>query len=285
MGELTKTTSHAGGFEGFEDRHEGDDRPQGGGVIQGTVVKFTNEAMWMTRDEEELPADLEVIATDIVRVVQKWIDQQPAGPPRILEPGEKFPDLEALNETAPKSEWTEGPDGKPRGPYQVQYIVHLLNPKTMDRYSFATGTVGGGIAVRELRDKVIWMRKLRGEHVYPIVSLTDKFMNTRFGGRQRPHFVIVRWITLGADEKAALPAPAREVKEPTLAEEMRDQIPDSADQGAPWDDALPADLQPPGEPAIEAAAKASETPPPKPAAQKPRITKKGVQKTAAGRGR
>jgi hypothetical protein len=215
----------ADGFEGFEDRVEGDDRPAGGSVIQGTVVKFTNEAVWVTRDEEELPSNLELIATDIIRVVQKWVDQLPVET-RILEPGEKFPDLEALNETAPKSEWTEGPDGKPRGPWQAQFIVHLLNPKTMDRYSFATGTVGGGIAVRELRDKVQWMRKLRGLNVYAVVTLANKLMKTRFGGRQRPHLIVTRWITLGADEQQVLPAPVREVQEPSLAEEMGDDLSD-----------------------------------------------------------
>jgi hypothetical protein len=220
----------ADGFEGFEDRVEGDDRPEGGSVIQGTVVKFTNEAVWVTRDEEELPSNLELIAIDIVRVVQKWIDQLPVET-RILEPGEKFPDLEALNDTAPKSEWTEGPDGKSRGPWQAQFIVHLLNPKTMERYSYATGTVGGGIAVRELRDKVQWMRKLRGLNVYAVVTLAAKHMKTRFGRRQRPHFVIVRWITLGdTAEAAALPAPAREVQEPSLAEEMGDEIPDFSEK-------------------------------------------------------
>jgi hypothetical protein len=224
--EVTKTAPREDGFEGFEDRVEGDDRPEGGSVIQGTVVKFTNEATWVTRDEEELPPDRELIATDIIRVVQKWINQLPVET-TVLEAGQKFPDLEALNEAAPKTEWAEGPDGKPRGPWQAQYIVHLLDPKTMDRFSYATGTTGGGIAVRDLRDKVQWMRRLRGQNIYPVVTLSDKFMKTRFGGRQRPHFVIVRWIALGGDNVTALPAPPlREVESPKLAEDLNDEIPD-----------------------------------------------------------
>jgi hypothetical protein len=223
---MSKTTPHpADGFEGFEDRHEGDERPEGGGVIQGTLVKFTNQATWVTRDGQELPADLELIATDIVRVVQKWIDRQPVET-RILEPGEKFPDIETLNSAAPRSEWTEGPDGKPRGPYQAQHIIYLLNPKTMERHSYATGTVGGGIAVRELRDSVTWMRRLRGQNVYAVVTLSDKFMRIRHGrGRQRPHFLIVRWITIGGTDEKSLPAPVREVKSPSLSEEMKDELP------------------------------------------------------------
>jgi len=79
----------------------------------------------------------------------------------------------------------------------------------MDKYTFATGTTGGRIAIRELRDKLVWMRRLRGPNVYPVITLADKFMNTKYGGRQRPHFVIRRWVRLGGDggEVEALPPP------------------------------------------------------------------------------
>src|SRR5262249_36906747 len=70
-------------------------------------------------------------------------------------------------------------------------------PVTMDRFSFPTGTVGGSIATRDLTDKVKWMRKFRGENVFAVVSLGDTFMNARFGGRQRPHFEVKRWIRFG----------------------------------------------------------------------------------------
>jgi hypothetical protein len=227
------------GFEGYEDRIEGDEARQGGGVIHGSVVKFSNEAAWVTRDGEELLPDLELIAVDIGRVVQKWKDQAPVET-IILEPGQKYPDIEELNDKTPRSEWTEGPDGKPHGPWQAQHIVYLLNAATMDRYSFPTGTTGGAIAVRDLVDKTKWMRRFRGQHVYPVVTLSDTFMNTRFGGRQRPHFLIKRWVNLGPDEKV-LPAPPTQkaldhltmeqptepptVEPPSLSEQMNDDLP------------------------------------------------------------
>jgi hypothetical protein len=236
------------GFEAFEAGMEGDDRPQNAGVIQGAAIKFTNEAVWVDRAGEAMPADLELVAVDIGRVVQKWKDQAPVET-RILGPGEKFPDLEELNDATPRVEWTKGPDGKLRGPWQAQHILYLLNAATMDRYSRPTGTTGGAVAVRELVDKTKWMRRFRGAHVYPVVTLSNTFMNTRFGGRQRPHLLIKRWIMLGADEKM-LPAPAeaggtkvlekpaeaaptqagaRTVEPPTRAEEMNDSIP--SDEG------------------------------------------------------
>ena len=227
------------GFEGYEDRIEGDDQSHGGGIIKGTGIRFTNEATWTDRDEEELPDDLELVVVEVARVVQKWINRQPVET-RILEPGEKFPDIEQLNQDAQRSEWANGPDGKPRGPWQAQHIAYLLNPETMDRFTFPTGTVGGQIAVREVVDKTKWMRKLRGARVYPIIRLSDTFMPTAFGGRQRPHFEIERWVSFGPDEKALAAPPGsntaiesaaqnaeqpRNVAKPTLSEEMNDEIP------------------------------------------------------------
>jgi hypothetical protein len=229
------------GFEGYEDRVEGDDQPHGGGIIKGTAIRFTNEGSWTDRDEEELPDGLELVVVDVARVVQKWIDRLPVET-RILEPGERFPDIEELNQNAPSSECSDGPDGKRRGPWQAQDVLYLLNLATMDRFTLPTGTVGGQIAVREVVDKIKWMRKLRGAHVYPIVRLSDTFMPTRFGGRQRPHFEIKRWVSFRPDEQAlsapprlsnsasqptaqSAPEQLRTVAPPTLTEEMNDEIP------------------------------------------------------------
>ena len=103
------------GFAGFEDEIEGATQPESRGVIRGTCVKFTNEAMWVASDDEELPAELELIVVDIGRVVQKWKSGQPIET-IVLAPGAKFPDVNELNAAVSQTEWEEGPDGKPRGP-------------------------------------------------------------------------------------------------------------------------------------------------------------------------
>src|SRR5215472_2813691 len=229
---IKKELPAADGFTGWADSIEGVERPEGAGLIQGTLLKFSNTAQWVTRDEDEISSDLELIAVDVQRVVQKWQDGLPAET-RILEPGEKFPDLEALNAAVPQSEWVEGPDGKLRGPWQAQHILYLLDPATMDKYTFPTGTVGGRIAIGDLRDKLVWMRRTQGPNVYPVVTLSDKHMKTRFGSRPRPHFNIVKWTRLGGEGGAveALPAPTsaptlQPVQEPSLSEEFNDSLPD-----------------------------------------------------------
>jgi hypothetical protein len=126
------------GFDGFEDAVEGEeDRAPSNRVIQGTLVKFTNEYTWTTPEGEELPPDLELVVVDIGRVVQKWKDGNPVETV-VLAPGEKFPNIEKLNAQVPRSEWAEGPNGKPRGPYQAQHLVYMVDLKTMTKFTFAT---------------------------------------------------------------------------------------------------------------------------------------------------
>jgi hypothetical protein len=230
-------------FTGWEDGVEGDDRSQGAGIIQGTLIKFTNEATWVTRDGGKLSADLELVVVDLARVVQKWRDQMPVET-IILEPHQLFPNVAEMNAKVPKEEWVKGQDGELYGGWQAQHIAYALDLETMDKYTYPTGTNGGRRAIRDLRDKLVWMRKLRGANVYPVVTLSDTFMPTQFGGRQRPHFVIKRWVRLGGEgsevpalspptqapvdqptRQATAELPLQEVKEPTLKEELNDEIP------------------------------------------------------------
>src|SRR5262249_46320196 len=132
---------------------------------------------------------------------------------------------------------------------------------TMEQYTFIAPitTVGSVRATSDLIEKIKWMRKVRcppgtPQNVYPTVMLDTTWMPTRHpgGGRQRPHFKILpdRWVRLGSESPAvALPppetvpdvkkptAPAQQitaepelpltkVPEPTLREELNDDIPE-----------------------------------------------------------
>jgi hypothetical protein len=212
------------GFEGHTTEVEGEDERQSGSIIKGTLIKFTNDFAWVTHpDLSELPAGLELVPVKVERIVQKWVDQTPVET-RILAPGERFPNLKAMNEAAPKHEWSEGPDGQMRGPYQMQHVLYLVHLQTMERYTYPTSTIGGTRAITDLVDQINWMRRYRGQHVYPIVTLADVHMKTRFGGRQRPAFTIKAWTALGPDEKALPPLQPRTIEGPGLAEQMGDEI-------------------------------------------------------------
>jgi hypothetical protein len=236
------TTAALDGFSGFSDEVAGaDDRPQGGSLIHGTLVKFTNGAEWVTGAGDPMSRAQELIVIDLLRLVQKWIDQKPVET-IIVPPGEKFPDVKAMNEKAPKSEWREW-QGKMFGPWQMQYLVYLLDAHTLDKLTYPTSTTGGGMCCRAIAEKVAWMRKYKGPKVSAVITLADTFMNTQWGGRQRPHFNVVRWIGFDGGADKALPEPKpvleggaaaqseappwKEVAEPSLREELNDDLPDN----------------------------------------------------------
>ena len=193
------------GFSGWEDGVEGDDCPQSSGIIKGTKIKFSNNAIWLRRDDTELP-DIELIPVFILRVVQTWgKDNRPIEEKTIiLEPHQKFPDIEKMNEKVPRKDWVEDYNGNLVGPIQGSHVVYFIHLATMEQYTFIAPitTIGSVLATSDLRDKIVWMRKVRcppgtPQNVYPTIKLDKTWMKTRHpgGGRWRPHFQILpdRW--------------------------------------------------------------------------------------------
>ena len=84
-------------------------------------------------------------------------------------------------------------------------MVYLVDPETWQILTFPTGSIGGGQAVRDLRDATKLARRVRGPGIYPRVRLTDVFMPTKYEGRQRPSFEIIGYESLGP-ERAVLAA-------------------------------------------------------------------------------
>src|SRR6478735_7307490 len=129
--ELKTNAARVDGFDG-DGATEGDFIR----VIQGEKWSFSNEGTWVNADEELISPDREVVVIDIVRVLQKWIDQTPVREAtRFLAPGEQV-DIEQLNEACPKSEWSEDLNGKLRGPWQLQNVVYMVDLQTMQRFTY-----------------------------------------------------------------------------------------------------------------------------------------------------
>jgi hypothetical protein len=239
MSELVKvTTQQLDGFDTFEDAVEGEEE-RATGLIQGDRIKFTNQAEWvLANNDTALPQDLELLVWDVLRVVQKW-PVEPGAPPieeRVLQPGEKIPDIAKLNTETPQSEWRPGPNGQMQGPWQFQFVVYLFHEETAAQYTWASGTTGAKICLRDLAKRTHFIREYRGAKIHAVVTLTDTFMPTQYGGRQRPAFNYKRWIKVGGDEPVALPA----AEAPTAITQTLDQFANAAEQSA-----KPVEAQPP----------------------------------------
>src|SRR5262245_38442537 len=231
--EMTKQESHEldDGFAGYVDETENQEGPSAASnrIVQGTKVAFTNEALWIDDADEELPTGLELVVVAIARLVQKW-GKDPSKPPIetiVLKPGEKWPDVQKMNEQCSRSDWRDGFNGL-QGPWQDARAVYFVDLKTMTKYTWVTSTIGGGIAIRDLVDRVDMMRRFKGMQVFAVVTLTDVHMNTRFGGRQRPCLAVKNWVLLDGSG-AALPVLEKlaltEVKPSSVKKVTGDEIP------------------------------------------------------------
>ena len=224
------------GFEGYESGIEGRElQLQSDRGLAGLKLKFLN-GVWLDPDEQEIKAEL--VALDVQRKVQKWLTDEGPAETIVLAPGARWPDIDAMNAECPQSEWREK-FGKMTGPWQGEHVVLFVDPATMERYWWPSPvtTIGSAVCVRNLVSQVKLMRQFRGALVYPVVELSHTFMNTAFGGRERPHLEIKRWITFGSSGPV-LPAPnapvieaapssvrVQAVEKPTAKEVTGDEIP------------------------------------------------------------
>jgi hypothetical protein len=233
MSDLVKKSDQEIGNFDYEDATEGEDERLSSSLIVGDKIKFDAAQVWVDREGNPLPAGLELVALKILRAVQKWdlkghpIEEHT----RILEPHEKWPNIEELNAACPQSEWRER-DGKMQGPFAGQRLVYFVDMKAPARYTWPSpkDTIGSRMCIDDLRDRIMLTRRVRGADVFPVVELTNIFMRTRHGGRQRPHLPVKRWITFGPTGEAAQaqlepPTGVKTVAAPTAREVTNDEVP------------------------------------------------------------
>jgi hypothetical protein len=207
--ELMTSTAYADDIDGFTNDIVGQEPQQSvGGAI---FIKFTNEATWITaRDEEEIDPRRRFLLTGISRLVQlrSYVTDEVTGERSVrfdnektitLAPNEPWPDVDGMNAAISRAEWIKVKfSPEPQGPWIRSAFVQLVEDSpSLDRYVWPANvnTNGHAIAVDEIVRTTRTARKLRGPQVSPIVVLSDTFMNTRFGGRQRPQLTVIDWIT------------------------------------------------------------------------------------------
>jgi hypothetical protein len=178
---------------GFDD--DGDDNASR--IIQGSIIRCV-DGQWTDGDGEPFPPDTKLLVLATAMALQHWKDKKPVET-ILKQPGQPLPDIDELNSKIPKKQWEPGLDKKPRPPWVRQHIAYLLNPTDAGLFTFINSTAGATIAVDRLRNKVKWMRQLRGGNVHPLVKLDCKPMKTQVGPKLRPEFTILEWRQLGSE--------------------------------------------------------------------------------------
>jgi hypothetical protein len=231
-----KTVLELDGFNAFTNEVEGDDNINtGSSIIQGTKLKYLDPCWWI--GEQNVTGTL-LTAVNVLNVVTKWGHDKKPLETRILAPGERFPDFAKLNTDCPQSEWRVS-FGKEVGPWSGQHCLYLID-EHFNCYTWASPitTAGSAIAVRELVDQIRRVRKYRDrDNVYPVVELSHThFPNGYKPDRERPHLLIRRWVTLGADRTAdVLPPPTTAAPPNSGSAPAASGSAPAATQGAPAD--------------------------------------------------
>ena len=160
-------------------------------VMRGTIARWASSTGWVDRDGLPLPETMLVIG--YITVLRRWKEKRPE---YISE--HPLPDPDELNKAIPVAEWETGLDGKPRRPWNLTYVVYLVDLKTGALYTYAHDTYGAMQAYNALEEQIAVMRMLRGEHVFPIVHLEKRpWKSQTYGMQMRPHFQVVDWRASG----------------------------------------------------------------------------------------
>jgi hypothetical protein len=210
------------GFDGFDDG--GDDYLP---LVFCDVTKPGHE--WHDRHGEPVGGQWLVTAVDS-EVVYWGPDGRPDRSRTIRkQPGTPLPnrdEVDDLNAKADRSEWHDTAFG-PRGPYQLQWYVFILDPAAAGRRKFVSSSFGGETCWREIRSAIANMRKLRGQpRICPIVELSLAKFGKK-GPGLRPALKPVAWTEFGAVAEAPLlPAPQlTELAKPPISVDLNDEIP------------------------------------------------------------
>jgi hypothetical protein len=196
-------------------------------LLQGSRVACVDGVWTFAKDGTVIPKDKRFL---VLEAQQHWENGQLVEE-RIRKPNAAFLEtIDELNAQIPQDRWEEGLNG-PRPPWSLVFAVYLLDLTDGAIYTAMNSTTGMAAATRELKEKVKWIRALRGQTVNPIVTLGSQLHSKKWK-KLRPSFDPVEWRNLGTTSQSpALPAPHAnalpgvKVEEPSLSEEMNDELP------------------------------------------------------------
>ncbi len=207
-------------------------------LIHGSLLKCV-DGRWSTQDTPDMTGR-QLLALTTAKAIQRWQLKDPVE--TVVDAGTGLPDIEELNAKIPRAEWEPGLDGLPRPPWQLQYVVYLLDPvrridlhlRQLDSWrEHRLGAFG--------RSRCLGCGRSRKLICFPLVLLDSKSMKTKMGVvKQRPEFTIIDWSDLSggpaiaqqqqraieAKPATAKPAPVgKPVKAPPTTETPDDEIP------------------------------------------------------------
>jgi hypothetical protein len=158
-------------------------------LIKGRIMKFV-DSRYMVGDEH-IPEATRVAVAGAAVAWYHWKDAKPAEI-IVKQTGVPFPLRSELGDND-ETEWAAGPGGDKQDPWQMNHMLYFADMNSGATYTFTTTSIGGRMAVDDLKDAI---RNYRMQHpgAKPVISLGTTPWKTKYGKRLRPNFRIAEWI-------------------------------------------------------------------------------------------
>jgi hypothetical protein len=225
------------GFDTYTESVDGhEDRAASGG---GVFLNFGLDAQWHRSTDKAVVTGTALVLMSLERrcVRRVMVDgKQRNEETQVISSG-PWPDTDAWNAQLPAAEKVPDFNGNPTGPWFKEATLRFVDPDTLTKYTWTArlSTAGAAMCVRDIKDKVQYMRQFR-PGATAVVELSTTPMRTKFGERPRPHLEVASWIQQGSsddgDAVAALPAPQGPAG-PAGAAEVVEATPIKAAKAAP----------------------------------------------------
>jgi hypothetical protein len=192
--QLTSVNEHIP--DGFDE-----EEPQKQRTVIGSFVKFV-EGEWSIGGVP-LDPNYRPIVIDIDHGLQHWKDGELVDE-RFEKPLE---DIDELNKQIPQEQWEIFPSGQRKPPWTHAYKFYLLDDVHGGRATYIANTVGAMIAYADLKDRMKWIRRLRGANTWDRVQLTWAPMPTKHSPhpKKRPDLKHVEYVTITGGGFTPLP--------------------------------------------------------------------------------
>lgn len=173
-----------------------------GSRIVGRLLKFNKYGDWVI-DNTVVNGEKFVAAVDgMVRGWQKWWDNKPVGQEMGLIAEGYFPVPRATLGEQDESQWELDPNGKPKDPWRLTYMVILKDPDSEDLFTYSTSSKGGIDTLLDLCETYGKIGVRRHPKDFPIVELKSGGYDHKeksVGYVKTPNLVVVGWAPKFSD--------------------------------------------------------------------------------------
>jgi hypothetical protein len=194
------------------------------------IVPNAKTSVWVKGDKQPYDTRRPLLLTDMITAWETWEDQRPSYFPRDF--GLSVETDRAHFGNTDETQWPEDKYGKRPDPYTLVRLVYATDPQSLETFTLILRTGSGHQAAENLRGQINRMHTRYPDALLLVELGWGTFKSKKYGLIPKPTFKIVGWQadplalqqSLTAEQPKQVTGP-RSYEEPTVAQELDDEIP------------------------------------------------------------